>query len=596
MDKKIKNKGYVLLVVLVFSIIIALIGAGLALMSKQSFLSTRANILFNKVQKAAHYGIMEGLKRIITAGGICEEGNIENILNVEGAEVRLTTSRRGLVCFLRSEATYGNAKAVIVASTQGFYGIGTYTVKGNVSANVGGGLISGCDTINNCNIPGFMLSGTLTTSAPTRTCTNPGSYGIYGVPPYRDKVKFYDLVPLVFNVNCFYELLNVLENESQGTGYPMGLGSNPFWNAKKDIEFDKGGLNACPDPRKTDEAGLIMGKLTINFPSLPNDIPGFCQVSKNKNLTLNLSTMGLAVEGEGSIDLSNCTKVLLNTSKSININGKAKEIKFIYTQNNNGITISGAENGILINLNTTKVSINSNFYPFVVYSKGPITLNNVDYIRAISKENINISHPHLTYSTLITEKDVVNLVNDMNLENVNIFAKRLNFGSNKNSVNISGGLLYLYTLADKNRDNNTVLYNGCNWGANPGNCAWYGYNIPTINIGTVDNPVLIILVNSATYLGDPNRVNINTLLFGEGVTYLTWKGDNYTQNYEGILVRNFPSTETLNINITSGFILKFNYAIINKLNQNYWIVRRFECIKDDPLPQAQVIQTLHTSY
>jgi len=84
------------------------------------------------------------------------------------------------------------------------------------------------------------------------------------------------------------------------------------------------------------------------------------------------------------------------------------------------------------------------------------------------------------------------------------------------------------------------------------------------------------------------------VLFGEGVTYLTWSNID-TQNYRGILVRNFPYTESLNIS-THNVSLQFDYGIINTLNQKYWFVRKFECIKDDPLPYAQTIQTLHSSY
>ena len=139
MKKIKKDKGYVLLIVIIISAVIALVGAGFAVMNKLSFLSTRANVTFNKVQKAAHYGIMEATRRIVENGGLCEEGIIENTINVDGIDVNITTSRRGLVCSIRSEATSGNARAVLIATTQGFYGIGTYTVKGQVNANIFGG-------------------------------------------------------------------------------------------------------------------------------------------------------------------------------------------------------------------------------------------------------------------------------------------------------------------------------------------------------------------------------------------------------------------------------------------------------------------------
>ncbi|RKX58849.1 MAG: hypothetical protein DRP29_05765 [Thermodesulfobacteriota bacterium] len=190
MKKINKNKGYVLLIVIILSAAIALIGAGLAVMNKLSFLSTRANVTFNKVQKAAHYGIMEATRRIVENGGLCEEGIVENTINVNGVSVKITTSRRGLVCFIRSEATLGNAKAVLVSTIQGFYGIGTYTVKGQVNTNIYGGLVSGCDSDNNCSIPGFIASGPINVTTQTGSCSEAGSSGVFGTPPRNQTLTF----------------------------------------------------------------------------------------------------------------------------------------------------------------------------------------------------------------------------------------------------------------------------------------------------------------------------------------------------------------------------------------------------------------------
>jgi len=595
MKKIKKDKGYVLLIVIIISAVIALVGAGLAVMNKLSFLSTRANVTFNKVQKAAHYGIMEATRRIVENGGLCEEGIIENTINVDGIDVNITTSRRGLVCSIRSEATSGNARAVLIATTQGFYGIGTYTVKGQVNANIFGGLVSGCDSDNDCSIPGFIASGPINVTIQTGSCNEVDDSGVFGTPPTRPNVNFYDLVPLAFNANCFFELLTIFETEDSWEGYPMGLGSNPLWRdengtSRQDIVFDKGNLTSCPNPGEVDEANLIMGDMSIDFPQVPSISPS-CRVDKDADLTLNLTTMSVSVPGEPSIDLSNCTEILINSGTgTLRISGQASQIRYIYTTNNSGITISGAENGILINNATSEVNINSSFDPFVVYSRGEVTLNNVSFIRVVSLNDINIIHPDVSNSTLITEEDIVNNSNNLNLIDVNIFAQRLLFGLNT-AINIRGGMLYLYTLADSERRNNTVLF-GCWFN---GDCAWIGRDLRSANIGTSDEPVLLFLVNSATFIRNTDTVNINAVLFGEGVTYLTWSNID-TQNYRGILVRNFPNTEPLNIYFGEGVSLQFDYGIINTLNQNYWFVRKFECIRDDPLPYAQTIQTLHSSY
>jgi len=196
---------------------------------------------------------------------------------------------------IRSEVTSGNAKAVLVAVTQVFYGIGTYTVKGQVNANIYGGLVSGCDSDNDCSIPGFIASGPISVNTIQRKCSQTGSSGVYGIPPTKPNVKFYDLVPLAFNANCFYELLTIFETEDSWEGYPMGLGSNPLWKdengtSRQDVVFDKSNLTSCPNPEEVDEAGLIMGDMSIDFPEVPNISPS-CKVEKDEDLALNLTTM-----------------------------------------------------------------------------------------------------------------------------------------------------------------------------------------------------------------------------------------------------------------------------------------------------------------
>jgi hypothetical protein len=559
-------------------------------MTKQGFLSTRANTLFNRLQKAAHYGINESIRRIVVHEGICEEGIISESLNIDGVKVKVSTSRKGFnLCALRAEANLGGARQVIVASTQGFYGIGTYTTKGSVSANISGGIISGCDSANNCTIPGFITQGTVTTSAPTGSCTNVESRGIFGTPPIKSKVPFIDLVSLAFNADCFSCLLGIFEKEDNYEGYPMGLGSNPLWNARKDISFN-GSISDCrncPNLRQYDEANAIIGNMTIDFPrtsEIPS-IPSSCTWNK-RNLDL-------------ATDLNDCEWIRVNND--VNINGTAPSLKFIYVPNNT-VTINNAGNAIIITQRKITINAKTNHSPLALYTTQSvdITAGPVVMTRIVAKGNINVgtssfvSNSTVSDSILITEGTVSATASQFNLKDVIVFAKRIDFGSSKN-INIQGGMLYLYTLADQVRTNNRVLNQGCNWGSNPNQCAWYGTNLSSpVTIGTQTNPTLIILVNSATYIENTDTVNINGVLFGEGVTYLTWSRVN-NQNYRGILVRNFPNNETLQISISGGFSLNFDYRIINTLNKKYWFVKRFECVKEYPSTRAQVIWTYHSS-
>lgn len=593
-----KNRGYVLLIVLILSVIIALIGAGLAVMNQQGFLSTKANTLFNKLQKAAHYGINESIRRIVEGEGICEEGIISETLEVNGAQVKVSTSRKGFnLCSLRAEATLGKARQVIVATAQGFYGIGTYTTKGSVSASISGGLISGCDLVNNCTIPGFITQGDVEVRSPTGTCGNLGSTGVYGTPPTKPEVPFLDLVSLAFNADCFACLLGIFEREESYTGYPMGLGSNPLWKdengiARRDIHFD-GSVDSCercPDFRIVDEAKRIIGYVRIDFPVF-SEIPDYENCITTSGTTIDLSTVN-----------KKCI-ILTNTStSSFTIRNKPPQglaPVYVYRNVNRNVTLYLQNTGnfnFINNLGSITIS-SSNSANFSVYNKATVNVtSSLHLARIVANGDININTSQtVSSSTLITANTVRAGASSFNISDTTVFARRLDFGSNR-GINIQGGMLYLYATADEERTNRRILDQGCQWGNDPNECAWYGVNLYSpVTIGTENSPALIILVNSATYVGSTDTLNINAVLFGEGVTYMEYRQVD-TQNYEGILVRNFPGDETLEIRITGDLRLNFNYRIINTLHNKFWFVKRFGCIKEYPSTRAQVVWTYHSSY
>lgn len=570
---KEKNKGYVLLIVLILSVIIALIGAGLAFMSKQGYFSTRANTLFNKLQKASHYGINEAIRRIIVSGGVCEEGIFSQDLNVEDVRVRVSTARRGLLCSLRAEANLGGARQVILATTQGFYGIGTFTVKARERVDwLGGAYVSGCDQQNNCNIPGIIVSGPINGVPPgtARNCSETGSVGIFGAPPLKPNVKFYDLVPLTFNVNCFYELLHMFETEDNYTGYPMGLGKNPFWrdihnNARQDIVFDKGGLTSCPNPLEVDEPKFVWDNRTGDFTirswtsEIPN-IPHECEFNKHN---LNLSQ-----------DLMDCTWI--RVKRDVSITGVAPNIKFINASDYE-VTINNAGNANVITDRNITVNSKNVSEPLALYTTSNTTINGpTTYIRVVSQGNINLrTSSTISHSTLITPNSVINdSHNNLTLQEVNVFARRVNF---TRTTTISGGMFYLFGYVES----------VCNSG-DPDSS-----NITTsADIGTLDNPVLFIMVNSNLRVANPNLIRFHGVFFAEGPTCIVY----WQINFIGISIWNEPNDFENVDQLASGFFIQFNYGIINTLNNKYWFVRKFECIRDDPLPYAQAIQTYHSSY
>jgi hypothetical protein len=571
---KRKNKGYVLLIVLILSVIIALIGAGLAFMSKQGYFSTRANTLFNKLQKAAHYGINEAIRRIVESGGVCEEGIFNQDFYVGDVGVKISTSRRGLLCALRAEANLGGARQVIVATTQGFYGIGTFTVKARERVDwLGGAYVSGCDSQNNCNIPGIIVSGPINgvPAGTAQTCDRSGTVGIFGSPPLKPNVSFYDLIPLTFNVNCFYELLNMFETEDSYNGYPMGLGKNPFWkdvygNTRQDIIFNKGNFTSCPNPLVTDEPQVVWNSRLGNFTirSWSSEIPSIDSSCEFDGNTLNLSN-----------DLPDCTWI--KVKNNVNITGVAPNIKFIYAPGKD-VTIINAGNANIITDRTITINVKNVSEPLVLYTTGNvnITAGPVTRIRIVSQGDINLrTSSTISDSTLITPNSIVNTTNDnLTLERLNVFARRINF---TRTTTIRGGMFYLFGYVES----------VCNSGDPDSSSV-----STSANIGTLDDPVLFIMVNSNLRVVNPTPIYFYGVFFAEGPTCIVYSNISFI----GISIWNEPNDFENVDQLGRGFYIQFNYGIINTLNNRYWFVRRFDCIKDDPLPYAQAIQTYHSSY
>jgi hypothetical protein len=573
-----KAKGYILLIVLIFSIIIALIGAGLALLNQQGFLSTKANINFNRLQKAAHHGLVEAIKRIVNRGGICEAGIFEDQYYVDNIPVTITTTRRGLLCSIRAEAKKGNSKIVLIGATQGFYGIGTFTVKANERVEwLGGAYVSGCDQQNNCNIPGIIVSGPINgvpAGVAQRCGESSNSIGIFGNPPLLPNVSFYDLVPLTFNAECFYDLLNIFEEQGNYTGYPMGLGRNPLWlienvngeeEPRQDIEFDKGNFTSCPNPLNIDEPQVVwenrLGDFTIR--SWTTEIPTISSACTWDQPSLNLST-----------DLPGCKWIKVNSA--VNITGVFPNLKFVYVPNHD-VTISNAGNANVITNKTITVNSKTTDKPLALYTTSSVTIKGpATALRVVSQGNISLeTSSTISHSTLITPNSIINNShNNLTLEELNVFARRIYITQN---TTIKGGMYYLFGYVERvcnDRDSDSS-------------------NITTsANIGTLDNPVLFIMVNSNLTVVNPNPIYFNGVFFAEGPTCIVYRNIRFT----GISIWNEPNNFTNVDQLGSGFYIQFNYGIINTLNNKYWFVRKFECIRDDPLTYPQIIQTLHSSF
>ncbi|NPB07213.1 MAG: hypothetical protein GXO03_06395, partial [Aquificae bacterium] len=235
------RRGFSLInVVLTTSLTTVLLFALLSLLDLNTR-ATHAGTALVLAQKAADAGYRMASRRIYEQGFCDVRGKLEG--KVGPASYEVSFRRSGRVCFIRSVGSYRNARVVVTGIVQAFYGVGLYTVRGNVEARLGEGVrLSGCDYGQQpaCVVPAFIASGAVeTTLEPKNCCLNDdasvgpcgeetpcdpadgGGPGVYGHPAVVPFVPFTDLIPLFFNVNCFNAyaegceegLLEVLERE-----------------------------------------------------------------------------------------------------------------------------------------------------------------------------------------------------------------------------------------------------------------------------------------------------------------------------------------------------------------------------------------------
>jgi hypothetical protein len=208
------SKGFSLITVLGLTLIISLIGATAMYISLIDNKLTGANAKYELADKAAEYGLLQAVNSI-QANGFCY--NTTNNGSDGLATYSTQIQRSSNICFVKSTGQVGNAKVVKTAIIQSYYGIGLYTVRGGVNASYNGGRLSGCDKANSCYVPAFIASGSINLNgAQTYSCpADNGSQGIFGNPPIINGVKFIDLTPLFFNVNC--------ENSQRDSNCSYGL-------------------------------------------------------------------------------------------------------------------------------------------------------------------------------------------------------------------------------------------------------------------------------------------------------------------------------------------------------------------------------------
>ncbi|HIJ59495.1 MAG TPA: hypothetical protein HPP56_02600 [Nitrospirae bacterium] len=523
------NGGFALMMALLSLLLVSIIGVtGLNIVTT-NLQTTQADESLNLAEKSANAGILRAVDEV-NKTGICTDQQLQG--NLGNAQYTANINRSGRICFIKSEGKSGNAKAIKTSIIQSFYGLGLYTVRGNVNANLSGSTVrlSGCDTTvtPTCFLPAFIASGAVNTTLQSRQCSQDSqSAGLYGNPAIYPNVIFNDLIPLFFNVDCFNThssqncglgLLQVFENE---------YGRNPDITYANDV-------NKNYDMRFNNGWGIP----TLNRNNIPSSLPltnPTVPVDATCTTTTTITTLDL------SNQFTSCNYIIIPTTGTNNLTisgnglrGGTQRVR-IYDQRNGGtrtvstntqnfildirtsgrsLTInSGANNFIVYNNGSTSITNSSNFYAFtsasttitgdgnnnssnnfVLYNTGTTTyqsLNNgkVKDFKHRSTNNVILNNNVvLENGTIIIAQNDTNDINNLNnpatslnlisngtftMRNMNLFVRSMRFADNT-VVNIFDSLIYLYTYACPNcsRASSDSSLNACatdnRW------CGWVG--------------------------------------------------------------------------------------------------------------------------
>ena len=639
------NKGFSLITVLVLSLVMFLIGGTGLYIAATNFRATRADINLNIAEKASNAGLLNAFDHINMKGTGAK--NEEYGSSLGNASFKTKTSLGGKnVWFVSSQGVHDHANVVKTAMFQGYYGVGLYTVRGQVNADLEGARLSGCDmdsaVASNCYVPAFIAFTTKIPSANPHTCTDKDgkvvsaavdgkSAGVYGNPAAYNLDQG-DLSKIFFKVKCFNKygnarcaisLLDYLE-------YDYGWDSA---RTEQQMSFQQKGANAN---------GLGIPVVSLSPPDLPASSAGACVYSLATGLNLATTatykdckeiviTSTPVITGDGTrngkpvkiyayggtptfssasnFKLYTTTAFTVTNSSDFAINGTSDNAvnngNSNFTISTTGNTVFNGDNSGFV-LNTTGTTtlygtIDAAAYPFRIVSTNRITAA----AEAVLKNGTLITGP---VTTNVAINEGINLSSapqnletkgNVTIDNVSIFARKLQFAENS-IVRIFNSLVYVYAHAcpecSRSTSNSSLV--ACD--QDSGWCGWYGKRI-SLNIGRASDgtakPVLFISNNTSVKVESPRGVAYTWgVWYGEDVTYLRWK-DNNGWDFSGFLIRNFPPDLVLGISLTSSNIrLNFSKSVIDAISGKYRFFRQVECVRDPLTPKAQMIQTRMTNY
>ncbi len=607
------NRGYSLATVLVLSMIIFVIGGAGLYIATTNLKTTAADVRFNFADKASNFGILTAVDDINRIG-FC--ANTTNSGTVGNASYTTNIRRSGRICFVRSTGTMNNARVVKTSIIQSYYGLGLYTVRGNVNATLGGtGVrLSGCDRsiTPTCFMPAFIASGNITTTIQQRACGNDtGSTGLYGNPAVLPNVIFDDLIPLFFNVNCFNKYAPTNSCTSPSDVSLLEIFRDEFTRINSLTNSREATFNNAQGIPVLDMTNII-----TQAQSRENNVSTSCRYgTQPAQTTLNLSNQ-----------LTNCSEIRIESATTtitgtrsgapvtiyafrgtggLNFNNTGINPQWVTIYTNRQLTVSNASNFTLYTNNTSTLnnnigesdSNNPATVSFRVLSTNTVTTGAGVVLRngtiIIAPTDVNATNSNTAPQNLVASGNIT-------LDDVALFTRRIAFSANS-TANLWNSVIYVYAYACPNcsRTSSTSSLNACD--SDQGWCGWTGSGI-TLNLGrnpsdvNIEQPTIFISNNTTVRTDSPAATYIWGAWVGEDVTYLRWTGTTTTQNFRGFLIRNFPTNLTLTINISSNFNMEFKKSLLDKLSQKYWWFRKVDCVLDDMSPLTQLIQTRMSAY
>jgi hypothetical protein len=228
-----REKGFALMTVLIFFLVLLILGVGGAIITQLGFFSITSEVKYARAEKNANIGLMEALE-----SGDCNDTSGGNTF--EGYTVKTSNDTEYNYCFVWSEGRYWGAK-VVKTSIFPLKRWAASMFRNLNNLNIGGSAAivgydpsedeSNCNNTKACIAPALVTGNNLNLTNVAQECTsNPKGIVSNGTTrPYKhvSNLNATDLTPKLFNAGNRTELLEKLKDAFQVSfdddGTPKGL-------------------------------------------------------------------------------------------------------------------------------------------------------------------------------------------------------------------------------------------------------------------------------------------------------------------------------------------------------------------------------------